>query len=730
MATLDGNRPSADAADGESQRRILAGFLSRFTADRDMLITSVQRCEQLVHALARRLDQKSDSGASPSVIQEIQASIARLENGPASAAASARATAEQALTRAGDALQRLDAFATGMQLNLAAEIATSQQKIVAEVLSRSAADRDALMAAVQGCEQRMQTVAERLEATSRERAAETSAIHDLQQAVARLHHDRPAAQSTAEQALTRADEALHRLDEIVAQTRHEAANGEMTSSHAAAEHEALARSVIECVRHIEQLAYRLDAAQTAIETIAMQKDGRRTEPTPEVSDRATQTDSLQVLHEAIDSHAAEHERLKGEIDRLRTSNDAAQPAFSGIVQSLHSIETALTGLAQRLDARDGAPVTHEAPPAAVIFETGTRRSTRSAWAGVLTIAVVVGLAVIAEISLTKRDSSSPSSPTVASATHDDVIPQGSYVGVASGPRPPAVDASAPREAGSAVTKASEAAGPGGSEPAVPVESAEARAVSVPSEAKPEMAPAMTTGPQFISLTPDGARAYIIRPEQNRVCPFRSAGAEIIAEDCIALGTAQLSHWPSWLVASDLTSERIRMVDAAGEKRLKIVPERGAPRADSVQLAQAAYDSISASVQPWQTAWLVSDAGTANALTPDGAGLADTFERWRRAWEHRLFDEYASFYSAAFVPESESLSRWRARKQMVFERSGPISVQIEAVTIAVYPGDRAIINFQQSYRSAIATSRSYKSLQWQREGDDWKIRAETVLHEVK
>ncbi len=240
-------------------------------------------------------------------------------------------------------------------------------------------------------------------------------------------------------------------------------------------------------------------------------------------------------------------------------------------------------------------------------------------------------------------------------------------------------------------------------------------------------------PQGIAqLEPVGTTACVIDAKQNRICVYRRTESSIDSDACYSMAAARVRAWPGWVTASDLNVRRIRLVDESGVKRLRIVPESAAGGKDAVRLAQADFEAFSKKVTPWRTGCVVLQ-GEAQPQTLDAPALAavqDTLERWRQAWERKQLDAYVGMYSRSYEPQSDAnVERWRARKRRLFEEAGTVAVQIAAPSIFIIDqGGTLVATFEQSYRSETTTAHDFKALRWRREGDGWKISAETVLQE--
>jgi len=393
------------------------------------------------------------------------------------------------------------------------------------------------------------------------------------------------------------------------------------------------------------------------------------------------------------------------------------------------------------------------PPAA------PKAPTPRLWPLSLAVGTGVLLAVLAFMMLSGREE--PQLPSTAVRTDTLERPQKE---IAVNAKPAAPEPA--EQAGSQLAKpaAPEAVKPAVSEPAEPARDAAAAesATSPSAETQPASEPVAAAGPavantsegaseeqtataaanaepeprspqgpaRLVSLQPDGAVSFVLQPKEKQACVYHGAGGAIVADQCYPILAARVEAWTPWLVASDLNAQRIRLVDDSGHKRLRIVPENHPLWTDTVRVSQSAFTALSEKVKPWDTVWLAVK-GTEPALTEqDAASLRQAVESWRQAWEQTRFGDYIGFYSAAFVPSSDGdVARWWDRKRSLFERSGSISVQLGATTMAT--GDtpeEAIVSFDQLYHSDLLSSRCFKVLRWRHEGAGWKILSETVLLE--
>ena len=568
-----------------------------------------------------------------------------------------------------------------------ADSAKSQRTILGGLLARFTADRDMLITSVHACELEIKALAARLEEPpSAVSTADSVMIRELRESFTHLRRAQSQAiaeaRTIAEQAMARVEEMRRRLEALASHSARDG-NGELADD--APDHDALRPAVDECMHRIEALAARLDARHASLEPalhVSRQRDGTTT-ARRELSDRAA---------ERLASIEAELKELRHRADQAREPQIAFVPPKRRRSPAL----MVSTGVVAVIVLAVASLVLRPSSPHSTAGSARTARHVEHAPSQVSGAAPQLA------------------DPKLEAAAPADRPPE---------PLPPAAGPGAVADAPAAAALA--AANPGNLD--VPDATAPP-AASAPVAADAPTAPRL---PEFIALGPEGATVCVIEPQQRRACIYRHASDAVVSDGCYPIAAAPTLAWPRWLAASDTNAERIRLVDESGQKRLKIVSASGGLRPDAAQVAQSDFEALANRTTPWRTAWLVFDAAATTPPPPDTAGLRATLEDWRHAWEQARVDDYLSLYSASFVPESEpSVAQWRARRRSVFERSGSISVQIHGSVISVYPDGKAFVSFEQSYRSALSTSVAFKVMQWQREGDLWKVRRETVLHESK
>ncbi|MFI5397230.1 MAG: tetratricopeptide repeat protein [Candidatus Binatia bacterium] len=232
-----------------------------------------------------------------------------------------------------------------------------------------------------------------------------------------------------------------------------------------------------------------------------------------------------------------------------------------------------------------------------------------------------------------------------------------------------------------------------------------------------------------ALEPQGATACTVDTVARRVCVYTRTAEAIVAGECYPITAERVRAWPRWLMVAANERERIRLVDETGQRRLKIAPGRVAAPGDVVWLSQEDFASLRKKVASWRTSWIVVSTAKKDAAADEGtaAAVKEALQGWRSAWEQKALDDYVGYYSDSFAGPDRT--HWRERKRNLFEQSGNITVQFEGPSIFVIDGTTVITTFEQRYGSQTTASHEAKAVRWQREGERWKITAETVLTEI-
>lgn len=120
--------------------------------------------------------------------------------------------------------------------------------------------------------------------------------------------------------------------------------------------------------------------------------------------------------------------------------------------------------------------------------------------------------------------------------------------------------------------------------------------------------------------------------------------------------------------------------------------------------------------------LSAPTGAPSAAT----GAADTVQEvrevvsaWRLAWQDMDLERYLSFYGESFLAAAPDRRRWLENKTRIFNRPGPIQIEISDLRSAIAE-DRAVVTFVQHYRGPRHSDVGNKKLILQREDGNWRI----------
>ncbi len=102
----------------------------------------------------------------------------------------------------------------------------------------------------------------------------------------------------------------------------------------------------------------------------------------------------------------------------------------------------------------------------------------------------------------------------------------------------------------------------------------------------------------------GPAACVIEPGQNRLCVSQRAPGGLPTEECYEISMTQVRSWPRWIVASEVSAQRIRLLDESGQTRLEIVAEDAAVSGDALRLRAHDLEALAAKIVPWRTGWLI------------------------------------------------------------------------------------------------------------------------------
>ncbi len=166
--------------------------------------------------------------------------------------------------------------------------------------------------------------------------------------------------------------------------------------------------------------------------------------------------------------------------------------------------------------------------------------------------------------------------------------------------------------------------------------------------------------------------------------------------------AFFGHW--WL------SERDRPVDAS-----EPVPRPETPVAETASSVQPPAPRRAPVSSP------AKSEPDGVPVTESASGLEPTVRDWAAAWSRQDVEEYLSFYSRDFVPDSGmGLEEWRATRQVRISRPNRIRIAITGFEEVTADGGKATVRFTQAYRSESYADRVTKTLELVFERGGWRI----------
>lgn len=118
----------------------------------------------------------------------------------------------------------------------------------------------------------------------------------------------------------------------------------------------------------------------------------------------------------------------------------------------------------------------------------------------------------------------------------------------------------------------------------------------------------------------------------------------------------------------------------------------------------------------------ADTGTvAGPQNPVPADLEAVARAWARAWSDQRVDDYLSFYASSFVPPGGmSRAEWSQLRRERLTQPEFIEVSVGNLSTRIDGPSRAMVSFDQEYRSNAFQDRVVKRLELVLEGDLWKI----------
>jgi adhesin transport system outer membrane protein len=119
--------------------------------------------------------------------------------------------------------------------------------------------------------------------------------------------------------------------------------------------------------------------------------------------------------------------------------------------------------------------------------------------------------------------------------------------------------------------------------------------------------------------------------------------------------------------------------------------------------------------------VVAPAATVAASTP-----LPRLNDWAAAWEAKDLPRYLGFYAPGFTPAQGSVAAWKARRQAMLSKTGPLSVKLENIDVKPMGPGVTQTRFKQTYQSNGYSDVAMKSVTWQLIDGQWFITKESNL----
>ena len=155
-----------------------------------------------------------------------------------------------------------------------------------------------------------------------------------------------------------------------------------------------------------------------------------------------------------------------------------------------------------------------------------------------------------------------------------------------------------------------------------------------------------------------------------------------------------------------------------------VPEKVMPVAETVPAGETAVPTVEpAAAETMPAAETVPLPETVPAARRQ---LVDVARAWARAWSDQRVDDYLGFYAAGFRPaDGTSRGEWAAQRRVRILKPRHIEVALGSIVTEPMGSERAVVTFDQAYRSDSYRDRVRKTLELVRHDGGWKILAERV-----
>ncbi len=111
---------------------------------------------------------------------------------------------------------------------------------------------------------------------------------------------------------------------------------------------------------------------------------------------------------------------------------------------------------------------------------------------------------------------------------------------------------------------------------------------------------------------------------------------------------------------------------------------------------------------------------------DSKKVIHTLNLWANAWSQQDFERYVTIYADNFKGFKNSRRAWLKQRRSRIQNARSIEVKLKNIQIRSISEDKAIVDFEQQFKSDRYRDRVKKRIIFQRDGNQWKIISERTL----
>jgi len=206
-------------------------------------------------------------------------------------------------------------------------------------------------------------------------------------------------------------------------------------------------------------------------------------------------------------------------------------------------------------------------------------------------------------------------------------------------------------------------------------------------------------------------------------------------------TAQGKNWSQWRAHKRWLTERYGAIDIAIDN-LQILRENGVVLAKFNQNYRAdrfySFGEKRLYLQQKSPEWKITDEffqrehypspppPAPPLREPDRAAIKQLIATWKQAWQGEDVPRYMACYSDDFSSGGLTRGRWEQYKEKINGRYTNIQVTLSNLTIEPLSATKALVSFDQDYRSDQYHDWGKKTMRLRKKDGTWKIQRETWL----